>query len=88
MVFEIQGGIEPRCAAILHRVATAVATVEGADFVVTKAALLQRIAVVIARGTADAIRRRDAQCSGSSKVVCSAAAQILSEATDDEEVIG
>ena len=59
IVFEAQGGVEPRGAAILHRIAEAVATVEGKDVVKIKSQMLQRLAVILARGCASAIRRRD-----------------------------
>ena len=66
MVFETQGGIEPRAAAVLHRIAAAVAVVEEADVETTKSVLLQRLAVIIARGNAKAIQRREAQNAGPS----------------------
>ena len=58
MVFEAQGGVEPRCAAILHRIAMAVAAVEGSDVASTKSTMLQRIAVIIARSCASCVQRR------------------------------
>ena len=91
MVFEVQGGVEPRCAAILHRIAIAVAAAEGSDIQVTKAALLHRIAILIARGTAESVRRRDAPRGGSScRTVQSASARLLSESAsrnEEEEVV-
>ena len=66
MVFEMQGGVEARCAAILHRIASAVAHVEEADPVILKAQLLQRVAIIVARGNAKAVKRREDPrvCSG------------------------
>ena len=84
MVFEMQGGVEPRCAAILHRIAAAVATVEDADLHMIKSAMLQRIAILIARGNARAIKRRDVSRSASFHPSI-ASARLLSEAAVLEE---
>ena len=60
IVFEAQGGIEPRAAAILHRIAECVATAEGGCMRRVKAQMFQRLSVIIARSGAAAIRRRAA----------------------------
>ena len=49
IVFEIQGGIEPRASAILHRIAEGVAAAEDLDLVACKKALLDRLAPIFAR---------------------------------------
>ena len=82
IVFEAQGGIEPRAAAILHRIAEKVATIEGADPARIKAQMLQRLAVIIARQNAAAILRR----AGPSKVMIPRVAQhALEEARSLQE---
>ena len=48
IVFEIQGGVEPRAAALLHRIAESVAAAEGLDVAKTKSEFLQRLGVIIA----------------------------------------
>ena len=58
IVLELQGGIEPRAAAILHRIAECVAAVESTPLAKLKASMFQRIAVIVARSSALAIRRR------------------------------
>ena len=63
MVLEMQGGIEPRSAAVLHRIAEAVAAGEEKDVGVCKRELLQRLALIIARRTSSMIRRRFASVS-------------------------
>ena len=60
LVFESQGGVEPRAAAILHRIAGAVAAAEGGNAARLKSEMLQRLAVAIARFSARAIHRRRA----------------------------
>ena len=60
LVFEAQGGVEPRAAAILHRIAESVATVEGRDTAACKREFLQCLAVIVARNSSRAIRRRAA----------------------------
>ena len=50
----------------------------------TKAALLQRIGILIARSTAKAVQRRDAHHTAS-RTTASAAAQIISERADEED---
>ena len=60
IVFEAQGGIEPRGAAILHRIVGAVAAAEGTDATRLKSEMLRRLAVIIARASARAIHRRQA----------------------------
>ena len=82
VVFEAQGGMEPRAAAILHKVAEAVATIEGADPAKIKAQMLQRLAVIIATQNASAILRR----SGPKRSMIPRAAQhALEEARSLEE---
>ena len=44
MVLEFQGGVEPRAAAILHRIAEAVAAEENADKGLIKKTMLERVA--------------------------------------------
>ena len=66
----------------MHRIADAVASAEGADPARTKAALLQRIAVLIARATAKAVQRRDVQHTAS-PIHSSSAMQILTDAEGD-----
>ena len=61
MVFEIQGGIEPRAAAILHRIADGVAAVEDLEPDVCKRAMLERLALVLARWSSKMIRQRVAK---------------------------
>ena len=58
MVFEAQGGVESRAAAILHRIAEAVATAEGLDSAGCKRAMLEKLAIIVARAHARAVRRR------------------------------
>ena len=58
MVFEAQGGVEKRCAAVLHCIAEAVATAEERDPAVIKQELLQRIGLALLRSNARAVRRR------------------------------
>ena len=60
-VFEAQGGVEPRAAAIAHRIAEAVAAAEATEACTVKSQMLQRLAVIIARGSASAALRRRAQ---------------------------
>ena len=59
LVFEAQGGIEPRAAAILHRIAELVAALENGEVAKLKAQMMQRIATIIATQNALAIARRD-----------------------------
>lgn len=61
IVFECQGGLEPRAAAILHRIAVAVAAQEEADAGLIKTTMFERLALIIARGNSRAIRRREAK---------------------------
>ena len=61
IAFEFQGGLEPRAAAILHRIAAAVAAQEDADAAVIKKSMLERLALIIARRCSRAVRRRDAK---------------------------
>ena len=49
MVVEAQGGIEPRAAAILHRIVEAVAKVEGTAAAESKRELLHHVALILAR---------------------------------------
>ena len=58
IVLETQGGVEPRAAAILHRIAALAAGAEGLEVERAKADLLQRLAIIIARAGARAIQRR------------------------------
>ena len=82
MVFEAQGGVEPRAAAILHRIVDAVAAAELADAKALKSHLLQRLAAIIARGSANAVHRRRAPRTSAS--TRNAALQELSRSTLDE----
>ena len=59
LMFEAQGGIEPRAAAILHRIAELVAALENGEVAKLKAQMMQRIATIIATQNALAIARRD-----------------------------
>ncbi len=61
VVIEAQGGVEPRAAAIFHRIAEGVAVAEGRDAGECKRTLLQRIALIIARANARSVRRRGSQ---------------------------
>ena len=58
IVVEAQGGIEPRAAALLHRIAEAAAKAEGADKAETKRELLERLALILARANLNSISRR------------------------------
>ncbi len=58
VVIEAQGGIEPRAAALLHRIADAVAKAEGTDAADAKRQLLQRIALILARANSRSIAKR------------------------------
>ena len=58
MVFEMQGGIEPRAAAILHRIAEAVSATEDLEQEVCKKTMLERLALIIARWSSKMVRRR------------------------------
>ena len=58
VVFDAQGGVEPRAAAILHKIAEAVAVTEGRDMGSCKHEMLQRLAVIIAWTNSRAVRRR------------------------------
>ncbi len=61
IVVEAQGGIEPRAAALLHRIAEAAAKAEGADEAETKRELLERLALILARANSKSISRRSGQ---------------------------
>ena len=65
MVFETQGGAAKETAAILHKLAKAVAQAEGTDHAKCKDEILQRIALSLARHGASAVKRRrpPVQCS-------------------------
>jgi hypothetical protein len=78
MVFETQGGVEPRAAAILHRIAGAVAKVEAAELSTIKSQMLQNLAIIIARGAANMVNRRRAHRSAA--VGRDAAKQVLARA--------
>ena len=82
MVFEAQGGVEPRAAAILHKISEAVTAAESAEASRIKSEMLQRLAIIIARGSARAVLRRRAQRSSTS--LRTAAAQELARATLEE----
>ncbi len=58
MVLEAQGGIEPRAAAILHRIASAVAKAEGTEVADAKREMLERIGVILARANSQSVARR------------------------------
>jgi hypothetical protein len=59
MVIEVTGGIETATALpTLHRIAEAVAEVEGGDLSKIKADLLQRLSLEVARSAARAVLRR------------------------------
>ena len=58
VVFTTLGGIEPRGAAILHRIAECVAAAEGAQLDQIKSDMLQRLTICVARTSAQTIRRR------------------------------
>ena len=58
VMLEAQGGIEPRAAAVLHKVAETVATIEPADAAKVNAQLLQRLAPVFRRQNASRMARR------------------------------
>lgn len=60
VVFEMQGGVEPQCAAILDRIAASVAYVDEADPNIIKSNLLERVAIIIARGSANTIKKWEA----------------------------
>ena len=61
VVMECQGGLEPRAAALLHRIAEAVATNEGLDAATCKRQLFDNVARIIARRTSAMVRRRAAK---------------------------
>ena len=82
MVFEAQGGVEPRAAAILHRIAEAVAAAEAAEVSTVKAQMLQRLAIIIARATTNAVLRRRAP--RTAVATCDPARQELARATLEE----
>ena len=58
VVFEAQGGVEPRAAAIMHRIVETVAALENGEIARLKADMMQKIAVIIASQNALAISRR------------------------------
>ena len=58
MVFELQGGVEPRAAAILHRIASCVASCEGLPVAECKRQFFDRLALIIARRASSMVRRR------------------------------
>ena len=58
MVFESQGGMATEAAAVLHKLANAVAQAENSDPSKMKAEILQRIGLALARRAASAIKRR------------------------------
>ena len=61
VVFEIQGGIELRAAAILHRIAKAMSAKKTSTPSVCKKHLLEHLALIIARWSSKTIRRRVAK---------------------------
>ncbi len=61
VVFEIQGGVEPRAAAIIHRIAEMVAAAENLDPAVCKRNMLQSLALIITRWSSKMVRRRVAK---------------------------
>lgn len=63
VVVEMQGGVEPRAAAILHRIAEAVAEAEGLDQGSCKRTMLEQLALIVSRRTSKMIRRRVAKAS-------------------------
>ncbi len=64
-VLEMQGGVELRAAAILHRIAVAVAEAEGSEQGSCKKTMLERLALIVSRRTSKMIRRRVAKASAS-----------------------
>ncbi len=58
VVFELQGGVEPRAAAILHRIAETVAAAEDLDVAACKHAMLERLALILARRSSNMVRSR------------------------------
>jgi len=58
MIFETQGGAAKETAAILHKLAKALAQAEGSDQGKCNNDILQRIALIIARHGASAVKRR------------------------------
>ena len=58
MVMTAQGAMTPTVRAILHKIAVAVATVEGLEPAGIKQDMMERLAVHIARSNARAVARR------------------------------
>ena len=58
MIFETQGGVAKETAAILYKLAKAVAQAEGTDQAKCSNDMLQRIALTIARHGVSAVKRR------------------------------
>jgi hypothetical protein len=82
IIFENQGGVEPRAAAILHRIAEAVAAVEGGAVDDCKRVMLERLALVIARRNSGFVRRSAAMmhvCTSTSRVLKRAIAETYLE---------
>ena len=61
IVLTAQGGLEPRCAAILHRIAENVAKTEGLRVTEAKNEMLERLGLILARANSRSIARRTAQ---------------------------
>ena len=60
LVWEVQGGSTPETRAFVHRLCGAVAVVEGLDPGVVKSRFSDQVAVLLARASGRAIRRRQA----------------------------
>ena len=60
LVWEVQGGSTPETRAFVHRLCGAVAVVEGLDPGVVKSRFSEQVAVLLARASGRAIRRRQA----------------------------
>ena len=58
VIFEAQGGMSTEAAALLHRLAGVVSSVEGAAALTIRSRLFDQLAVAIARGNGRSIRRR------------------------------